>query len=65
MTGAKRKRRRIPLLVWVLVPAVLLLFAGANAHLVYVAFASHPGCVAHLKQPDPDSGRFQAAKSGC
>ena len=33
-------------LAWLLVPAGLLLFAGANAHLVYVAVQSQPDCVA-------------------
>ena len=52
------------MLVWVLVPAALLLFAGANAHLVYVAFQSQPECVLHLKSADGD-GRYRAAKSAC
>ena len=39
MTGAAAKpSRRKGWLAWVLVPAGLLLVAGANAHLVYVAF---------------------------
>ncbi|MBE0692686.1 MAG: hypothetical protein IH590_06220, partial [Aquamicrobium sp.] len=29
--------------------AVVLLFVAANAHLVYVAVASQPDCVAHTK----------------
>ena len=59
-----RARARLPggWLPWVLVPAGLLLFAGANAHLVYVAFQSQPECVAHLKSADGD-GRYRAAKS--
>lgn len=51
-------------LAWVLVPAGLLLFAGANAHLVYVAFQSQPECVQHLKSAD-GAGGFRAAKSAC
>ncbi|MGB3502863.1 MAG: hypothetical protein WBA44_14660 [Mesorhizobium sp.] len=50
-------------LAWVLVPAGLALFIGANAHLVYVAFQSQPDCVAHLKTTD-GSG-YRAAKSAC
>lgn len=50
-------------LAWVLVPAGALLFAGANAHLVYVAFQSQPDCVTHLKVAD-GSG-YRAAKSAC
>ncbi|MBX3531358.1 MAG: hypothetical protein KF849_12170 [Rhizobiaceae bacterium] len=59
-----RARPRGGWLPWVLVPAGLLLFAGANAHLVYVAFQSQPGCVAHLKAAD-GSGGYRAAKSAC
>ena len=60
-----RGRTRLPggWLPWLLVPAGLLLFAGANAHLVYVAFQSQPECVAHLK--DAGDGGYRAAKSAC
>lgn len=51
-------------LPWVLVPMGLLLFAGANAHLVYVAFQSQPECVDHLKSTNGDGG-YRAAKSAC
>ena len=62
MTG----RARLPggWLTWILVPAVLLIFAGANAHLVYVAFQSQPECVEHLKSADGEGG-YRAAKSAC
>jgi hypothetical protein len=60
-----RKGLRIPLVVWLLIPAAVLLFAGANAHLIYVAFTSQPECVDHLKAPDLLAGRFRAAKSDC
>lgn len=62
MTG----RVRLPggWLPWVLVPAGLLLFVGANAHLVYVAFQSQPPCVAHLKDTG-ESGAYRAARSAC
>ena len=61
-----RARRRLPggWLPWVLVPVGLLLFAGANAHLVYVAFKSQPDCVAHVNDPGEGSG-YRAAKSAC
>lgn len=52
--------RRVALL---LIPAALLLFAGANAHLVYVAVSSQPDCVDHLKEPG--GGGYRAAKSSC
>ena len=60
-----RKRSRIPLAVWLLVPVAVLLFVGVNAHLLYVAFSSQPECVDHLKAPDSETGRFRAAKSDC
>jgi hypothetical protein len=49
---------------WLLVPAGLLLVAGANAHLVYVAVTSQPDCVPHLKEAGT-SGSYRAAKSAC
>ena len=61
-----RRSTRLPggWLPWILVPAGLLLFVAANAHLVYVAFQSQPECVLHLKSADGD-GRYRAAKSVC
>lgn len=53
--------------IWLLVAAGLLLVAGANTHLVYVAVTSQPECVAHLR-PGEDGGRhgsFSAAQSAC
>jgi hypothetical protein len=52
-------------LAWLLVPVAILIFAGANAHLIYVAFASHPGCVPHLKEAGAKPGQFRAAASDC
>ncbi len=59
-----RVRVRRSWLPWIIVPAGLLLFAGANAHLVYVAFQSQPDCVEHLKAAGDDGG-YRAAKSAC
>jgi hypothetical protein len=61
-----RRHPRLPggWLVWLLVPAGLMLFAGANAHLIYVAFQSQPDCVAHVKDSGDTSG-YRAAKSAC
>ena len=50
-------------LAWLLVPAGLLLFAGANARLVYVAVQSQPECVEHAKTTG--EGSYRAAKSSC
>lgn len=59
-------RSRLPggWLPWLLVPAGLLLFVGANAHLVYIALKSQPDCVEHLKDA-VGGGRYRAAKSAC
>ena len=64
MTGQTRRRINGRLIAWLLVPAGLLLFVGANAHLVYVAMQSQPGCVAHVKAPG-EGGTYSAAKSAC
>ena len=65
ITARIRKRSRVPLLLWLLIPAAaVVLFVGANAHMVYVAFQSQPECVAHLKQAG-SGGQFRAAKPAC
>lgn len=64
MIAPAKPLRRRGWLVWVLVPAGLALFAGANAHLVYVAFRSQPDCVDHVKAVG-DGGGYRAAKSAC
>ncbi len=66
MTGDKApKQSKWPLVAWGLAGAVVLVVAAANAHLVYVAVASQPDCVAHLKDAGSKSGAFRAAKSAC
>lgn len=64
MSASAKPSRRMAWLAWLLVPAGLLLFAGANAHLVYVAFRSQPDCVEHLKAAGEGEG-YRAAKSAC
>ena len=59
------RRTKWPLLAWLLAAAVLLVVAAANAHLVYVAVASQPECVAHLKEAGAKAGAFRAAKPAC
>lgn len=44
--------------------AIIVLLAAANAHLVYVALASQPDCVPHLKNAG-ERGTFRAARSSC
>jgi hypothetical protein len=66
MTGVEApKRNRWPIVAWSLAAAVLLVVAVANAHLVYVAVASQPDCVAHLKEAGSKEGAFRAAKPAC
>lgn len=58
---SRPSRRWLP---WLLVPSLLLIFAGANAHLIYVAFQSQPDCVGHLKSVGEGTA-YRAAKSAC
>lgn len=58
-------RAKVRWIVALVVSAGVLLFAGANAHLVYVAIASQPECVAHLKDAGSKPGQFRAARSAC
>jgi hypothetical protein len=51
--------------VAVAILAGVLLVVGANAHMLYVALASAPECITHLKTGDTEPGRFSAARSDC
>ena len=58
--------------IGLLVLAGVLLVAGANAHLLYVALTSQPDCIAHVRQGDSRQGdanakpgQFAVAKSAC
>ena len=51
-------------LIWAAICSGLLLVLMANAHLVYVAVESEPGCVPHATEAG-GPGTFQAAKSAC
>ena len=59
--GGKMRPRRVIALALVIGLGVLAL---ANAHLVYVSFASQPECVPHLKPGHAEQG-FRAARSSC
>lgn len=65
MTNAAPARTRRFHLLWLLIAAAVAVFVGANAHLVYVAVSSEPGCVAHLKDKSGRPGGYRAAKSAC
>ncbi len=49
------------------IAAGVLLLVAANTHLVYVAVASAPDCVDHVKIGDnmAAAGTFRAARSSC
>jgi hypothetical protein len=61
----RQPAKRVRLLVFLMVTAAAALFVGANIHLVYVAVASQPECVAHAKAGEAGQGMFSAAKSAC
>lgn len=64
MTNRTRNTRNRLWLAWVVIPVALLLVAGANAHLVYVAVQTQPDCVEHLKAAGGING-YRAASSSC
>lgn len=58
--------RQTRLWVFAGVAGGLLLFFGANAHLLYVALDAQSECVDHIKMPSEKlPGQFRAAKSAC
>ena len=70
--AASASGRRFRLTIWALVGLGLALLIGANAHLVYVAFASRPDCVPHAKAPashgpalNGEPPIYRAARSAC
>jgi hypothetical protein len=65
MSALPIRRIRTRTVVGLSVLAALLLLAGANAHLVYVAVTSQPDCVDHVREGDAAAGSFRAAKSAC
>lgn len=52
-------------LAWLGVGGVVAAVLGANAHLAYVAFASQPQCVAHLRVGEAALSAATAATSSC
>lgn len=51
-------------LAYLAIGAGTLLFAAANAHLVYVAVTSQPDCVPHAKGAG-ENYEYRAARSAC
>ena len=66
-TGTATRQVRTKAVVWIAIGAGLLLLLIANSHLVYMAFASQPECVAHVRQGEGSAkdGKFSAARSSC
>ncbi|HSH99322.1 MAG TPA: hypothetical protein VLA02_01875 [Reyranella sp.] len=66
-TQSAVKRSRSRWTIGLLVAGGLLLLAGANAHLLYVALTSQPDCVPHARPGDGAArpGQFSVAKSAC
>ena len=65
MNGQATRRVSWPLIGWLIAGAVVVTVAAANAHLVYVAVATQPDCVAHLKEASATAGTYRAAKPAC
>ena len=65
MSAAIPSRRNWRLIAAGIAFAVVALLVAANVHLVYVATASQPDCVAHSKTPDRDGATYRAARSSC
>jgi hypothetical protein len=63
-SGAASSRGKWKFMALSIAAATIGLFAAANAHLVYVAVASQPDCVAHVKDTG-GPGTFRAAKPAC
>ncbi|MGA0530796.1 hypothetical protein [Hansschlegelia sp. KR7-227] len=63
MSGRAKTSSGMKWLVWLLVPAGLLLVIGANAHLVYVAVRSQPDCVE--QKAAGDGPVYRAARPAC
>jgi hypothetical protein len=59
-----RAKRRLPLAALVIASG-LMIFAGANAHLILVAVDSQPDCVLQSAGPDGGPAPLRAAKPSC
>lgn len=61
---APRRDRNWRLIALLIAVTATTLFVAANAHLVYVAFATRPDCVPHPISANED-GRLRAARPVC
>ncbi len=65
MTALTDTARRSRAMLWLLAAIVIAAVIAANAHLVYVAIASQPDCVVHVRQGEGGPRQFSAAQSSC
>lgn len=63
MAEAKRPMPRA--FKWLLIGMIGATFVGANAHLVYMAIATQPACIEHIKEKGQQPNQFRAADSAC
>jgi hypothetical protein len=63
--AAAPHRRKTAVWIWLLIALGMTGLLAANAHLLYVASASQPACVNHLRDAGNEPGQFRAAKSSC
>jgi hypothetical protein len=59
------RKRKAAVWIWLAVGGGVAALLAANAHLIYVATASQPACVSHLRDTGDAPGQFRAAKSSC
>lgn len=63
---ARNRRPRIGPLALIGIGGAMALIVAANAHLVYVALASQPDCVPHVRIGETVGARgYAAARSSC
>ncbi|MGX9992220.1 hypothetical protein N2600_00870 [Rhizobium sp. WSM1274] len=50
---------------WLLIGLTGAIFVCANAHFVYMAIATQPACIEHIKEKGQQPNQFRAAASAC
>jgi hypothetical protein len=65
MSALADTQRRSRTMLWLLAAGAIAVVIAANVHLVYVAIASQPECVAHARQGEGAGRQFSAAQSSC
>ena len=63
---ALNRTSRVGTVLSIAIGGAIALIVGAHAHLVYVAFASQPDCVPHVRIGETvGGGAYAAARSSC